>query len=100
MARFHDLVREYNSADDENRNPTIFDDLTSEYESVLEGFSANTAAKDQAIAEREAEIQRLKSRNYELLEQVSSQDEPFNKTESNSEEDNGPSIDKLFVRKG
>lgn len=99
MARFHDMVGEYNSADDENKSPTIFDDLTSEYDNAFNSYQSATAAKDQEIAKRDETIAKLQSRNYELLEQVSTQDEPFNKQNPSGSEDAGPSIENLFVRK-
>jgi hypothetical protein len=95
MARFHDLVgRLQNPGEDGEPDPTIFDDLTAEYDTLFEGSQNKTQELSEKIAQVNGEVSRLKSANYDLLTQVGGQDatDPIGE----SEEDNTVTIDSLF----
>lgn len=77
--------------------PSIYDDLTREYNSAVE-FSSAAKAKNDEYEDRikgyESEISRLKSKNYDLMvNSPASENEPNTK---NDNDDAPQGIDSLF----
>lgn len=97
MPNFHDLVNVLREPGDDGVPDTIYDDLTREFDTTLEGFNATTEKQNQKIAQYEAEVKRLKSANYDLLISVGTANEAENSTEN--EQDKPISFDDLFTKK-
>lgn len=98
MAKFHDLLGTLREPGEDGLPPTIYDDLTTEYDAVESGSAAKVAELSDAIATRDAEIAALKAQNYDLLMSVGT-DEPSNDGESSDEsesDESGSAIDTLF----
>ena len=64
---FHDLIKQFREADRESLSDEIWDQLATEYDSFVQASDAKVNDISQAVAQREAEIQRLKVVNYDLL---------------------------------
>lgn len=97
MAKFHDLLGTLRDPGDEELSPTIYDDLTAEYDATESGGAAKVAELSDAIASRDAEIAALKAQNYDLLMSVAT-DEPADDDSPNDDEpdESGSAIDDLF----
>lgn len=73
---------------------SIYDDLSAEYIALSDGSSAKVNELQSQLQNRESEISRLKSANYDLL--MSSAGDSAN-SEDNEDEDTGSKgIDSLF----
>ena len=96
MAKFHDLLGTLRDPGEEGVSPTIYDDLTGEYDALESGGAAKVAELSDAIAARDAEIAALKAQNYDLLMSVAA-DEPVDDSPTDDEPDeSGSAIDDLF----
>lgn len=97
MSRFHDLINGLREPDENGVPETIYDDLTREYDTAFEGFTAKTNSLTSQISEKEAEISRLKSINFDLLMSTGTGNEPEDGSDNN--EDKAISFDDLFTKK-
>lgn len=98
MANFHDLLGILRNPGDDGVPDTIYDDLVQDYDTVFQGYTANTEQQRARIAELEAETSRLKSANYDLLMSVGTGDDLEN--QQDNEQDKEISFDDLFLPKG
>lgn len=98
MAKFHDLLGTLRDPGDEELSPTIYDDLTTEYDAMESGGAAKAAELSDAIAARDAEIAALKAQNYDLLMAVAT-DEPGDDDSFTDDEpdESGSAIENLFA---
>lgn len=101
MAKFHDLLGVLRDPGDDVVDPTIYDDLTAEYDAMESGGVAKAAELADAIAQRDAEIAVLKAQNYDLLMAVSTDDSSTDDDAddddvSDDDDESGSAIDKLF----
>lgn len=97
MTDFHELVNRLRNPGDAEVPDTIFDDLTTTYDTAFEGWNSTVATKDEEISRLNGEVSRLKSTNYDLLTRVSTGTEPINGAD---EADDPPvTVDSIFKRK-
>jgi hypothetical protein len=96
MPKVPDFVELLRNPPDGGTSETIYDDLLASYnEDVTSGASAVEAAAA-AIAERDAEISRLKAINYDLL--IAARGDEESEAEAETVDDDGPrGIDALFA---
>ena len=94
---FLDLISLLREPGDNEIPPSIYDDLTTEYNTVVEGSAASIAEREAANAELVAEITRLKAINFDLLMATGEADKPVTEDiEDVDDEDSAPAIDDLF----
>ena len=74
MASFEELLEAARNA--EEPNPTIYDDLGAAYNDFSGGASARIAELEAAKSAADAELQRVRAHNYELLTAVPSGNSP------------------------
>jgi hypothetical protein len=97
MAKFHDLLGVLREPGEEGLPPTIYDDLTGEYDAMESGGAAKAAELADALAARDAEIGALKAQNYDLLMAVGSTDDTDDNDSTDDEPDeSGSAVDGLF----
>lgn len=99
MARFHDLIADYLSAEEGDRSPSIYDDLTAEYDNLYSGGIASGEAHAAELAALQSQIDALKSQNYDLLMATGRSDESAEEKTDESEDDDSDAIDELFTKK-
>jgi pheromone shutdown protein TraB len=100
MARFHELMGQMREPGEDGLPESIYDDLTSEYDTLFDGSSTTIADRDAVIAARDEEITRLKSKNYDLLVNVSGGASSATvEGELDNENTSEPTIESLFERK-
>lgn len=96
LMTFEELVALLRNPGDDGLPETIYDDLSTSYNTAVEGGTAALtemgATNDAATAELVAEIARLKALNFDLL--MAAGTEPTE--EPKPESDDEPSIDSLF----
>lgn len=96
---FDEILALMREPGEDGLSPTIYDDLTSSYNSVVESgataLSEQGAAHATATAELVAEIARLKALNFDLLMAAGSETSSTVE-ETKPESDDEPSIDSLF----
>jgi hypothetical protein len=96
---FDDLMALLRDPGEDGLPETIYDDLSSSYNSVVESgaaaLSEQSATNDAATAELVAEIARLKALNFDLL-MAAGTEHTETSEETKSESDDEPSIDSLF----
>jgi hypothetical protein len=97
MARFHDLVNSIKEPGEDGVEPSIYDDLTTEYESVIENSTASVRMRDDKIAELTGQLGTLKSQNFDLLMKVGTGDNTSE--DQTTEVETEPTIDTLFIKK-
>lgn len=99
MTDFHEIVnRLRNPGEDEEVPDTIFDDLTTHYNTAFEGWNNTVSERDAEIQRLSGEVSRLKSANYDLLTRVSTGNEPLNGADD-ADDDNPVTVTSLFKRK-
>ena len=96
MAKFHDLLGSLREPGDDGVSPTIYDDLTTEYDAMESGGAAKVAELSDAIAARDAEIAALKAQNYDLLMAVAADDPDDDSPTDDEPDESGSAIDDLF----
>lgn len=74
---------------------SIYDDLSTEYDTMVSGSEENLRVRDETIAQRDSEIATLKGKNYDLLMSISNAQGETVETE---DEPVVPTIDDLFVK--
>jgi len=97
---FNELIarmRENSSDSEEGLPASIYDDLSAEYSAISEGSSAKVSELQAQLQNRESEISRLKSANYDLL--MSSAGDSASDADDNEDKDTSGSkgIDDLFT---
>ena len=93
---FDELIARMREPAEEGLPASIYDDLSAEYGALSEGSSAKVAELQAQLQNRESEISRLKSANYDLL--ISSAGDSASGQEDNGDEDTGSKgIDDLFT---
>lgn len=97
MPNFHDMIKALREPDENGPSETIYDDLVREYDTAFEGYTANTNTLAQQLAEKDAEVARLKSANYDLLMSVGTGSKPEDL--SDNEQDKPVTFDDLFTKK-
>ena len=101
MTDFHEIVNRLRTsvpADAEDIPDTIFDDLTTHYDTAFEGWNSTVSERDAQIERLNGEVSRLKSANYDLLTRVSTGNEPLNGADD-ADDDNPVTVSSLFKRK-
>lgn len=73
---FEELIARLRDSGDSEIPPTIYDDLTAEYTTAVSGAAARIAEKDSMIMDHEAEIARLKAKNFDLLMAAAAESKP------------------------
>ena len=95
---FSELLQALQNPGDEGVPDTIYDDLTTEYNTVVEGGAARAAEHESVVAQMSEEIARLKALNFDLLVAAGSEEAP--ETPGDEPDDApAPSIDDLFDSK-
>jgi hypothetical protein len=88
-------MRDQPSETEEGLPASIYDDLSAEYDAISEGSSAKVNELQSQLQNRESEISRLKSANYDLL--MNSAGDTANSSEDEDEDTSGSKgIDSLF----
>lgn len=98
---FHELIEQGKTPGDDGLPTDYFDSLTAEYsqlehrsQELSEGFTAKEADYQAQLAARDAEMQRLKMQNYDLLMSSAGDSEGSGRQEP---EENGPQgVSSLF----
>lgn len=62
-----DSLRNYDPENEENNLEEIVSGIENVFNDMTEGFKNTVASKDDLVKEKEAEISRLQSHNYELM---------------------------------
>lgn len=93
---FSELLQALQNPGEDGTPDTIYDDLTTEYNSVVEGGAASVAERDATIATLSADIDKLKAMNFDLLIAAGEADEPTSIDDATLDEPAAPSIDELF----
>lgn len=101
MAKFHDLLGSLREPGEDGVDPSIYDDLTFEYDAMESGGVAKVAELTDAIASRDAEIGALKAQNYDLLMAVGvgddeSQNDSNDDSSDEPDDESSSAIDNLF----
>jgi hypothetical protein len=99
MTDFHELVNSLRNPGDDGVPDTIFDDLTTTYDTAFEGWNGTVAQKDEDISRLNSEVSRLKSANYDLLTKVSTGSEPINNDGLDDVDDKPVSVTTLFQKR-
>ncbi len=99
MTDFHELVNRLRNPGDEELPDTIFDDLTTTYDTAFEGWNGVVSEKDADIQRLTGEVSRLKSANYDLLTKVSTGTDPIDGNGPDDADDPPVTINTLFKRK-
>jgi len=88
-------MREQPPDSEEGLPASIYDDLSAEYDAISEGSSAKVSELQTQLQNRESEISRLKSANYDLL--MNSAGDSASPSEDEDEDTSGSKgIDSLF----
>ena len=98
MTDFHELVNRLRNPGDEEVPDTIFDDLTTTYDTAFEGWNSTVLSKDEEISRLTGEVSRLKSSNYDLLTKVSTGTDPTD-VDDPDDADKRVTVSTLFKRK-
>lgn len=100
MSDFHELVNRLRNPGDEEVPDTIFDDLTTTYDTAFEGWNGVVSQKDAELQRLNGEVSRLKSANYDLLTKVSNGTDPIDDANGSDDEiESKPTLSTLFKRK-
>lgn len=99
MTDFHELVSRLRNPGDEELPDTIFDDLTTTYDTAFDGWNVTVSEKEKQIASLNGEVSRLKSANYDLLTRVSTGTDPLDIDGPDDADEKHVSVDTLFKRK-
>lgn len=67
MADFNELLSTLRNPGDEGAPETIYDDLSAAYNDRISSADAKISQESEARAAAEAELQRVRAHNYELL---------------------------------
>lgn len=100
MADIEELIGMLQNPGDDELPDTIYDDLRNAHTSAVDHVATTSQAKIEelttALSDREAQIQKLKSDNWDLFEQIpkAGDDEPGDGVESDTEEQ---TLDDLIV---
>lgn len=93
---FNELIGALREPPEEGNPASIYDDLSHEYAAISEGANAKVTGLESALMDKESEISRLKSVNYDLLmSSAASSDDTDNS--DNSDNDAPSGIDSLFA---
>ena|SRR5690625_4720725 len=96
MATMDELLQALRNPGEDGVPDTIYDDIAETYNHEITVRDSKISELDQAVIEREAEISKLKSANYDLMmSQSVSEDEGEESGDSDSEETE-VGIDDLF----
>ena len=81
--------------------PSIYDDLTTDYTTVVEGGQAKAAELEAANAVLVAEVARLKAMNFDLLTATGDPvDGEQVENDESGDDDDAPTIESLFTKDG
>ncbi len=93
---FSELLQTLQNPGDDGVPDTIYDDLTTEYNMVVDGGAASAAEHESVVSQMASEIERLKALNFDLLVASGVSDEPETIPEDSDDEPESPTIDSLF----
>lgn len=93
---FSELLQSLQNPGEGGVPDTIYDDLTNEYNAVVEGGAAKAAEHESVVSQMADEIARLKALNFDLLVASGVNDEPETVPDDSDDEPESPTIDSLF----
>lgn len=93
---FSEILQSLQNPGDDGVPDTIYDDLTAEYNSVVEGGAASAAEHESVVSQLTDEIGRLKALNFDLLVSAGVNDAPETPSDDSDDEPESPTIDDLF----
>lgn len=92
---FTELVAMLQNPGEDGLPDSIYDDLAASYNGLAEGSASKVAELTASLQDRESEISRLKSMNYDLL--ISSNPVVDEETDNTSDDADAPvGVDSLF----
>lgn len=94
-----ELITILQNPGDDGPPETIYDDLRTAHTSALDGASSKIEELNTAISERDAEIDRLKSANWDLFEQIpkAGDSDGTTETDATEHENDEATLDDLIV---
>ena len=96
MPTFDELLNQLRNPGDDGPPETIYDDIASTYNHDVTVRDSKISESEQALLDRESEISRLKSANYDLMMSQAAQGEGEQDTEEEPEESEDITINDLF----